>query len=35
MYLFNRQFGFRNNYSANHAMVNLVDLAKKYLENDY
>ena len=33
--LFNRQFGFRNNYSTNHALINLVDLIKKYLYNDY
>ena len=32
---FNRQFGFRNNYSTNHALNNLVDLIKKYVDNDY
>ena len=33
--LFHRQFGFRNSYSTNHALINLVDLNKKYLYSDY
>ena len=32
--LFNRQFGFRNNYLTNHALIDLVVLIKKYLDND-
>ena len=33
--LYDRQLGFRNNYSTNHALINLVDLFKKHLNNDY
>ena len=33
--LFKRQFGFRNNHSTNHASVRLVELIKKYLDNNY
>ena len=33
--LFNRKFGFRNIYLTNHALINLVELIKKYLDNDY
>ena len=33
--LFKRQFGFRNNHSTNYALIKLVGLIKKYLENNY
>ena len=33
--LFNRQSGFRNNYSKYDALINLLDLIKRYLDNDY
>ena len=33
--LFKRHFPFRKNYSTNHALVSLVELIKKYLDNDY
>ena len=33
--LFRRQFGFRNKHSTNHALISLVDLIKKYLDNNY
>ena len=33
--LFNRQFRFRNNYSTNHVLINLVDSIKNHLNNDY
>ena len=33
--LFNKQFLFTNNYSTNHALINLFDLIKKYLDNKY
>ena len=33
--LFNRQFRFRNDYMTNHALFDLVDLIKEYLDNDY
>ena len=33
--LFKKQFGFRNNHSTSHVMINLIDLIKKYLDNDY
>ena len=31
---FKRQFGFRNNHSASHVLISLIDLIKKYLDND-
>ena len=31
--LFNKQFGFRSRYSTNHAIISLIELIKKYLEN--
>ena len=34
-YLLERQFGFRNNHSTNHALIDLIDLIKKYTNNDY
>ena len=33
--LFKRRFGFRNDYSRNHALINLADLNLKYLDNAY
>ena len=33
--LFKKQFGFRNNYSTIHALISLVHLIKKHLDNDY
>ena len=30
-----KQFGFRNSHSTSHALISLVDLIKKYLDNDY
>ena len=33
--LFKKQFGCRNNYSTIHALISLVDLIKKHLDNDY
>ena len=33
--LFNGQSGFRNGYSTNHALINLIDLNEKYLYSDY
>ena len=33
--LSNRQFGFRYNYSTNQALIIIVNLIKKYLDNDY
>ena len=33
--LFQKQFGFGNNHSTIHALINIVDLIKKYLDNDY
>ena len=33
--LFKKQFGFRNNHSTIHALISLVDLIKKHLDNDY
>ena len=33
--LFKKQFGFRNNHSTSHALISLIDLIKKYLDNDY
>ena len=33
--LFKKQFGFWNNHSTNHALISLIDLIKKYLDNDY
>ena len=32
--LLKRQFGFRNNYSTSHALINLADLIKNYVGND-
>ena len=31
--LFNKQFRFRSRYSTNHAIISLIELIKKYLEN--
>ena len=31
--LFNKQFGFRSRYSTNNAIISLIELIKKYLEN--
>ena len=31
--LFNKQFGFHSRYSTNHAIISLIELIKKYLEN--
>ena len=31
--LFNKQFGFHSGYSANHAIISLIELINKYLEN--
>ena len=33
--LFKKQFGFRNNHSTSHALISLIDLLQKYLDNDY
>ena len=33
--LFKRQFGFRNNHSTNHALINLIDKIKCYIDNDF
>ena len=33
--LFKEQFGFRNNHSTSHALISLIDLIKKYLDNDF
>ena len=33
--LFKKQFGLRNNCSTSHALISLIDLNKKYLDNDY
>ena len=33
--LFKKQFGFRNNHSISHALISLIDLMKKYLDDDY
>ena len=33
--LFKRQFGFRNNHSTSHALISLIGLIKKYLDNDF
>ena len=33
--LFEKQFGFRNNHSTIHALIGLVDLIKKHLDNEY
>ena len=33
--LLKKQFGFRNNHSTIYALVSLVDLIKKHLDNDY
>ena len=33
--LFKEQFGVRNNQSTSHALISLIDLIKKYLDNDY
>ena len=31
--LLHKQFGFRSRYSTNHAIISLIELIKKYLEN--
>ena len=33
--LFKKQFGFRKNHSTSHALLSLIDLIKKYFDNDY
>ena len=33
--LFKKQFGCRNNHSAIHGLISLVELIKKYLDKDY
>ena len=33
--LLKKQFGFRNNHSTIHALISLVDLIKKHLDNDF
>ena len=33
--LFKEQFGFRNNHSTSHALISLIDLIKKYLDDDF
>ena len=33
--LFKKQFGFRSKHSTSHALISLIDLIKKYLDNDY
>ena len=33
--LFKKQFGSRNNHSTRHALISLIHLIKKYLENGY
>ena len=33
--LFKMQFGFTNNHSTSHALISLIDLIKKYLDNDH
>ena len=33
--LFKKQFGFRNKHSTSHALISLIDLIKKYFDNDY
>ena len=33
--LFKKQFGFRNNHSTSHILISLIELIKKYLDNDY
>ena len=33
--LFRKQFGFRNNHSTIHALISLVELIKKHLDNNY
>ena len=33
--LFKKQFGFRNNHSTSHALISLIDLVRKYLDNNY
>ena len=33
--LFKERFGFRNNHSTSHALISLIDMIKKYLDNDY
>ena len=33
--LFKKQIGFSNNHSTSHALISLIDLVKKYLDNDY
>ena len=32
---FKEQFGFRNNHSTSHALTSLMDVIKKYLDNDF
>ena len=33
--LFKKQFCFRSNHSTSHALISLIDLIKKYLDNNY
>ena len=33
--VFKEKFGFRNNHSISHALISLIDLIKKYLDNDF
>ena len=33
--VFKEKFGFRNNHSTSHALISLIDLIKKYLDNDF
>ena len=33
--LFEKQFRFRDNHSTSHALISLIDLIKKHLDNDY
>ena len=33
--LFKKQFGFRSNHSTSNPLISLIDLIKKYLNNDY
>lgn len=32
---FKKQFGLRNNHSTSHALINLIDLINRYLDNDW
>ena len=33
--LFKKQFGFISSHSTSHALISLIDLIKRYLDNDY